>query len=100
MSRLARRAARLDKCNAFPVFADGRVVALVAIRLGQVYRVDVRTGEVTPTLTLRNCRNVLHQAICVTPKGSSTSASTARTPTTDRYPCTAAGTAAGAGSSP
>lgn len=69
MSRLARRAARLDKCNAFPVFEDGRVVALVAIRLGQVYRVDVRTGEVTPTLTLRNCRNVLHQSICVTPKG-------------------------------
>jgi hypothetical protein len=68
-SRLARRAARLDKCNAFPVFEDGRLAALVAIRLGQAYRIELDTGEVTPTLSLRNCRNVLHQSICVTPKG-------------------------------
>lgn len=68
-SRLARRAARLDKCNPFPVFEGGRLAAVVAIRLGEVYRIDLDSGEVTATLRLRNCRNVLHQSICVTPKG-------------------------------
>ncbi|HEX7040994.1 MAG TPA: hypothetical protein VF202_12805 [Trueperaceae bacterium] len=69
LSRLARRAARLDKCNVVPVFEDGTMAALVAVRLGHVYRIDLASGEVRRTLTLRNCRNVLHQSICTTPRG-------------------------------
>ncbi len=68
-SRLARRAARLDKCNVVPVFEDGRMAALVAVRLGHVYRIDLASGEVSRRLALRNCRNVLHQSVCTTPKG-------------------------------
>lgn len=68
-NRLTRRAARLDKCNVVPVFEAGALTGLVAVRLGSVYRLDMANGEVTATLRLRNCRNVLHHSICVTPKG-------------------------------
>jgi hypothetical protein len=59
-SRLARRALRLDKCNVVPV-EDGYVV----IRQGRVHHFDALSGELTETLTLKNCRNVLHQSISV-----------------------------------
>ncbi len=59
-SRLARRAARLDKCNVVPV-KDG----LVIIRQGRVYHYNKNHGTLNHTLTLKNCRNVLHQSIAV-----------------------------------
>jgi hypothetical protein len=62
-SRLARRALRLDKCNVAPV-GDG----LVIIRQGIVYHYNNATKALTRTLRLKNCRNVLHQSIAVTPE--------------------------------
>jgi hypothetical protein len=58
--RLTRRAFRLDKCNIVPV-ADGYVV----VQQGRVYRYDEASGCFSQTLTLKNCRNVLHQSIAV-----------------------------------
>ncbi|MCA9263942.1 MAG: hypothetical protein KDA60_08820 [Planctomycetales bacterium] len=70
-SRLARRAARLDKCNCVPIFdANGAPEALVAVRQGQVFHIDLASGTITPTLALRQCRNVLHQSITLTPSGN------------------------------
>lgn len=65
VSRLIRRALRLDKCNVVP-HGDN----LIIIRQGQVwlYRSDV--AQLVPTLKLRNCRNVLHQSICTGPDGA------------------------------
>lgn len=59
-SRLARRALRLDKCNVAPVGDD-----LVIIRQGKVYHYHHNSGRLTHSLSLRNCRNVLHQSIAV-----------------------------------
>jgi hypothetical protein len=59
-SRLARRALRLDKCNVVPVGDN-----LVIIRQGKVYHYQLVSGRLIPTLTLRNCRNVLHQSVLV-----------------------------------
>jgi hypothetical protein len=59
-SRLARRATRQDKCNVVPVPG-----ALVIIRQGRVYHYDEKTGSLATTLTLKNCRNVLHQSVAV-----------------------------------
>ncbi|MDA7952037.1 MAG: hypothetical protein MPJ24_11185 [Pirellulaceae bacterium] len=67
--RLARRALRLDKCNVFPLFSGSAVTALIAIRQGIVYRIDCQNGEIKETLTLRQCRNVLHRSICKSPEG-------------------------------
>jgi hypothetical protein len=65
-SRMARRALRLDKMNA--VFtADRR--AVIAIYQGQISRCDLATNEVRRTGRLRQCRNVLHCGVCVTPEG-------------------------------
>jgi len=61
-SRLARRAFRLDKCNVAPVGNN-----LVIIRQGKVYHYNGTTQALTPTLRLKNCRNILHQSIAVTP---------------------------------
>ena len=66
--RLTRRAARLDKCNVFPVFEVGELVRLLVIRQGSVYTIDYHSGATTQVLRLMNCRNVLHQSICRTPK--------------------------------
>ncbi len=67
-SRLARRAFRLDKCNIVPVTPDGD--SLIAIRRGVVYHVKCGHDTViTPTLRLRQCRNVLHQGIARTSSG-------------------------------
>jgi hypothetical protein len=62
--RLTRRAARLDKCNIFPV-NEG----LVIIRQGLVYRYDLEKNVLSQTLKLMNCRNILHQGMCRTERG-------------------------------
>jgi len=62
--RITRRASRLDKCNVFPV-NNG----LVIIRQGFVYHYDPTKKILTPTLKLKNCRNILHQAILCTENG-------------------------------
>lgn len=67
--RLSRRALRLDKCNVMPVFEDSRLTAVVVIRQGRVYHVAYPSGTITETLHLRQCRNVLHQSICVSDAG-------------------------------
>lgn len=60
LSRLSRRALRLDKCNVVPV-EDG----LVAIRQGKVFHYDQAANQLRQVLRLANCRNVLHQSIAV-----------------------------------
>ncbi|MDR0536375.1 MAG: hypothetical protein LBG65_08545 [Puniceicoccales bacterium] len=65
--RVARRACRLDKMNVVPV--EG---GLVILHQGRIYRAEWPAdapdkSNLTPVQTgiLRNCRNVLHQSICV-----------------------------------
>ena len=58
--RLSRRALRLDKCNVVSV-EDG----LVIIRQGKVYHYSESQDELKQTLSLKHCRNVLHQSIAV-----------------------------------
>jgi hypothetical protein len=60
LTRLTRRALRLDKCNVVPV--EG---GYVCIRQGRVYRYDETSGQLNESLRLKNCRNVLHQSIAV-----------------------------------
>jgi hypothetical protein len=62
--RIGRRALRLDKCNVIPV-KDG----LVIIRQGVVYHYDNSKKVLTATLKLKNCRNILHQAMLVLENG-------------------------------
>ena len=68
--RLARRAVRLDKCNVVPVFDGENLNALIVIRQGCVYHVELPDGKISKTLELRQCRNVLHQSICTTESGN------------------------------
>lgn len=63
--RIFRRLLRLDKCN---VFYQNK--GLVIIRQGAVYHYDLKSRKLQKTLTLRNCRNLLHQAISATPEGN------------------------------
>ncbi|MBL4597197.1 MAG: hypothetical protein JKX99_11540 [Robiginitomaculum sp.] len=64
--RITRRLFRLDKSNA--VFnKDG--TAIIVLFLGNIYRYELSTRKCVHTGTLRQCRNVLHQGICVTPEG-------------------------------
>lgn len=56
--RLSRRALRLDKCN---VFVSGHF--LILIRKYKVYSYNLKTNELKETLTLLNCRNILHQSM-------------------------------------
>lgn len=56
-SRIARRALRLDKCNVISAGND-----FVIIRRGNVYHYDTESKELTQTLKMSNCRNVLHQS--------------------------------------
>ena len=51
--RLLRRASRLDKCNVLPIFEDGALTALVAVRQGRIYRVEYPSGKMAITLRLR-----------------------------------------------
>ncbi len=62
--RLSRRLFRLDKCNVFYHAKN-----LVIIRQGEAYYYDYHQQDLTKTLTLRNCRNVMHQSINSTPEG-------------------------------
>jgi hypothetical protein len=66
ISRLARRALRLDKCNVFPLDPQGR--SLILIRQGCAYKYDERNG-LRQTMTLRQSRNVLHTDFCQTKSG-------------------------------
>jgi hypothetical protein len=61
--RLIRRALRLDKCNVVPLDSDCN--NLVVIRQHSVYHYSNKTKKLTKTLSLKNCRNVIHQSICV-----------------------------------
>jgi hypothetical protein len=58
--RISRRALRLDKCNV--TYLE---TALIIIRQKKVYHYDFKSSKLTHTLTLKNCRNVLHQSITV-----------------------------------
>lgn len=59
-ARLTRRLFRLDKCNVVPT-RNGMVI----IYQGKVYHYDFSSHALKQTLTLKNCRNVLHQSITV-----------------------------------
>lgn len=67
--RLLRRLLRLDKIVVVPVEYDGRWTALIVVRDGRCYHVDLDTEQITPTLTLRQSRNPLHQSICLSGSG-------------------------------
>jgi hypothetical protein len=58
--RISRRALRLDKCNVVPVQGG-----FVIVRQGRVYRYDEASRKIDQVLSLKNCRNVLHQSIAV-----------------------------------
>lgn len=62
--RLSRRALRLDKCN---VFVSENF--LIIIRKYKVYSYNLNTNELKHTLTLKNCRNILHQSLCANKQG-------------------------------
>lgn len=62
--RLTRRAFRLDKLNVFLYQND-----LIIIRQGKVYLYNDKEDRLIHTLTLKNCRNVLHQSISVNEDG-------------------------------
>ncbi len=66
ISRLVRRALRLDKCNVFPLDSQG--LSLIVIRQGFVYKYDEGSG-LRKTLMLRQSRNVLHTDFCQTKSG-------------------------------
>ncbi|MDR1817125.1 MAG: hypothetical protein LBR07_02890 [Puniceicoccales bacterium] len=63
--RLTRRALRLDKMNVAPV-AGGFCI----LHQGKIWRYDNATRTLTQTGQLSNCRNVLHQSICVLDGGN------------------------------
>lgn len=62
--RLSRRALRLDKCN---VFTSGNF--LIIVRKYKVFSYNLETNELKETLTLKNCRNILHQSMCTNKQG-------------------------------
>jgi len=59
-SRLARRALRIDKCNVVPTEKG-----FIAIRQSRVFYYDEKNNQLKQVLTLKNCRNILHQSIAV-----------------------------------
>ncbi|MGB0798631.1 MAG: hypothetical protein ACPGRD_04875 [Planktomarina sp.] len=65
-TRLGRRFSRSDKGNAVLNQAQDGVVILYD---GTVFFFDLTTGTLTPTATLTNSRNVLHNGIAVTDHG-------------------------------
>ena len=67
--RLLRRLLRLDKAVVVPVRGPSGWDALVVVRAGHAYHVDLQTGEVRVTLTLRQSRNPLHQSVCRSGRG-------------------------------
>ena len=66
-SRILRRLLRLDKCNVQPINND--FTRFLVIRLGKVYILDLESKKFSFKFNLKNCRNVLHNSICVTPDG-------------------------------
>ena len=65
-SRILRRFFRLDKCNVFLI--NTKPLHLIIIRWGKVYMYNKEVG-LFETLTLRNCRNILHVDLCKLPNG-------------------------------
>jgi hypothetical protein len=65
-SRILRRFFRLDKCNVY--LLDDQDLKLVLIRFGKVYYYDLNVGLIE-TLSLKNCRNILHVDIGRLPNG-------------------------------
>lgn len=59
--RLFRRAMRLDKCNVVPIGDKGD--ELLIVRQNVAYHYESATGRLERTLYLKNCRQMLHQAI-------------------------------------
>jgi len=62
--RPIRRLLRLDKVVVVPVATDDRWTALIVVRDGNCYHVDLASEHITHTLALRQSRNPLHQSIC------------------------------------
>lgn len=60
-NRLSRRLFRLDKSNVVPVGEN-----LVIIHQGIVFHWSHKTNSLKPTLSLQNCRNLLHQSMAIT----------------------------------
>lgn len=65
-SRILRRLLRLDKSNA--VFNCERDSVIVFYR-GAGWRYDIGTGDLDHVMTFRQCRNALHQGVCVSRAG-------------------------------
>jgi hypothetical protein len=65
-SRVLRRFFRLDKCNVY--LLDDQDLRLVIIRFGKLYYYDRNIGLIK-TLSLKNCRNILHVDIGRLPNG-------------------------------
>lgn len=66
VSRLSRRALRLDNSNAV---LNARGDGLVLVYRGRVYFYDLARRRFHRTGVLRQCRNVLHRGMAVTPRG-------------------------------
>lgn len=62
--RITRRLLRLDMCNVF--VSNG---GLIIIRNGLVYHYNLEKKNLTKTLELKQCRNILHQSMCETNEG-------------------------------
>ena len=65
--RILRRFFRLDKCNVFLI--NTKPLNLIIIRWGHVY-VYNKEGGLIKTLTLKNCRNIMHVDLCRLPNGN------------------------------
>ena len=61
-SRRLRRLFRLDMCNVF-LIKD----TLIVIRRRNVYRYSLKDQILIKTLVLKQCNNILHQSLCITP---------------------------------
>lgn len=66
-SRILRRFFRLDKCNVFLI--NAKPLNLIIIRWSQVYLYNEESGLIK-TLTLKNCRNILHVDLGRLPNGN------------------------------
>ena len=65
-SRILRRLFRLDKCNVFLI--NTKPLNLIIIRWGEVFLYNKEVG-LLKTLTLKNCRNIMHVDLCRLPNG-------------------------------
>ena len=68
--RIVRRAIRTDKCVFHPIFANGKLVAVVGAYQGGIYKIDWPTMLTRKTGVFRQGRVPLHQSICLTETGN------------------------------